>query len=264
MSDAERAAWLPEVGSGQLSGPPLFCFAHAGGSADIYRQWHSPLAGCVTIYPMELPGRGRRMAEAYCSSVAFAAKMAAQGIAACMPAGEYYIFGHSLGSIVALETVRQLERQGERPPSTLFVSGRYPPHIQQDFKQMHQASTECLLDELRRLGGTPEEVLQNKDFLNELLPVVRDDFRLVETHVSAAGPPVTCPICVYCGDSDQDSPCHLLGRWEELTTGACSVKLFPGGHFYLYEAENNVPGVLAQHIRRHTSSLVVGAESNTA
>lgn len=246
---AEIAAWLPDVPLGRPLFPPLFCFAHAGGSADIYRQWQKALSGSATIYPMELPGRGRRMAEPFCPSVALAARRAAQCVAACVPDSRYFIFGHSLGSIIALETVREIESLGIPTPVLLFVSGRYPPHVMQNHKQaLFRAPTPSLLDELRRLGGTPEDILQNRDFLDVLLPVVRDDFRLVETHTSAASPPVSCPICVCCGDRDQDSPLPLLEEWAKLTTGGCTIHLFPGEHFYLYDTKNDMPDFLARRI----------------
>ena len=198
---------------------------------------------------MELPGRGRRMAEPFCPSVALAARKAAQCVAACVPDSRYFIFGHSLGSIIALETVREIESLGIPTPALLFVSGRYPPHVMQHHKQaLFRAPTPSLLDELRRLGGTPEDILQNRDFLDVLLPVVRDDFRLVETHTSAASPPVSCPICVCCGDRDQDSPLPLLEEWAKLTTGGCTIHLFPGEHFYLYDTKNDMPDFLARHI----------------
>ena len=220
---AEIAAWLPDVPLGRPLFPPLFCFAHAGGSADIYRQWQKALSGSATIYPMELPGRGRRMAEPFCPSVALAARRAAQCVAACVPDSRYFIFGHSLG--------------------------RYPPHVMQNHKQaLFRAPTPSLLDELRRLGGTPEDILQNRDFLDVLLPVVRDDFRLVETHTSAASPPVSCPICVCCGDRDQDSPLPLLEEWAKLTSGGCPSHRFPGEHFYLYDTKNDMPDFLARRI----------------
>ncbi|MFT4300579.1 MAG: alpha/beta fold hydrolase, partial [Desulfovibrio sp.] len=150
----------------------------------------------------------------------------------------YALFGHSLGSVMALETARALQHANTPMPAAILVSGRFPPHAQATRKRFHTMPDAALLDEMRRLGGTPEEILNSKEIIEMLLPVVRDDFRLLETFDSPQLPRVAAPIHVCCGRDDEDSPVALLERWEEVTSASCNITLFEGGHFYINESRD--------------------------
>jgi hypothetical protein len=57
-------------------------------------------------------------------------------------------------------------------------------------------------DELRRLNGTPPEVLADAELLELVMPILRADFALVETYAYRAEPPLMCPITALGGTSD--------------------------------------------------------------
>ncbi len=246
-SDSE---WLPNLTFATDGTPRLFCFSYAGGSAEIFRQWQSPLKSKAQICPMEMPGRGRRFTEPYSESIETAALQAAEAIASLNPA-PYYLFGHSMGTIMALETARHLQALRAKPPRALIVSGRYPPHAQTVKRSFHTASEEAIVDELRRLGGTPEEILLNDDFRNAILPIVRDDFRLVETYDPKVDPILDIPVFACCGEDDEDTPYSVMKRWGEISSKACSVTQFNGGHFYITNSR--------QELLSHLESILQSA-----
>lgn len=234
------SAWLPEKWDRSDESAQIFCFSYAGGSAEIYRQWQKQLTGCARIIPVELPGRGTRHGEPFCPSIPQAAAAAALAISAGLSGQTYFLFGHSLGSALALETARKLEDMGISKPAALVVSGRFPPHAAKHKRRLHTASDDELLAELRRLGGTPEDILRDNDFVRFILPIIRDDFRLIETHAASALPQVAVPIHVCCGRDDIDSPVALLERWAEVTTAGMDLTLFDGGHFYINTQKDDV------------------------
>ena len=94
----------------------------------------------------------------------------------------------------------------------------------------------ALIDEMRRLGGTTEDILDNQELLDMMLPIVRDDFRLLETHSASPSPCLHIPVHVLCGREDDDSPLELLACWQDVTDAPCSIDLFDGGHFYIHES----------------------------
>lgn len=238
-----ESSWLPGMPKLSLNIPLLFCFSYAGGSSEIYRQWQTSMKNICQICPVELPGRGSRFGESFCDSLLSAAEGAANAIAPYTQS-PYILFGHSLGSVMALETARKLQSNASPSPLCLIVSGRFPPHAQPPRKQLHTMPDTALIDEMRRLGGTPEEILQNKEILEMMLPIVREDFRLIETHKSDPLPCLNIPIYVCCGRDDEDSPIALLTQWKEITDKTCSINLFDGGHFYINESRD----ALIRHI----------------
>lgn len=244
LTTGNSDGWLSLPEKRVAHAPRLYCFANAGGSAEVYRQWQPSLSDTLAICPIELPGRGKRTGEPFCESLSLAASSAASAIAS---AGieEYCIFGHSLGSVFAFETARILEQAGHIPPRCIFVSGRVAPHIGEENRNLHTASNDTIVTELRRLGGTQEEVLSNESFLDFILTIVRADYKLLETFTPQALPKINIPIEVCCGDTDEDTTPQLLQHWADLTSSSCHVELFNGGHFYL----NDQQEALVDHIR---------------
>ena len=233
MHHSESAKWLIDFQGGEGL-PLLFCFSYAGGSAEFYRLWQPLLSGTVTVCPVELPGHGRRIAEPYVASIAGAAQEIAR-IAADAAAGPFFLFGHSLGSVMAYETAKVLEERGT-PPEALIVSGRFPPHLESGRHRLHEATEEVLVAELQRLGGTPDEVLRDQNVRDVLLPIVRDDFRLMETHDGRLRGMLSCPVHACCGEDDPDATPASPERWADVTSGPSSVAWFPGDHFYIRES----------------------------
>jgi len=80
-------------------------------------------------------------------------------------------------------------------PCHLTVSGRNAPHIRgsEAHVDRHPLADTNLIEELRRLEGTPEEILSNQELMTALLPVIRSDFKLVETHQYVDEPPLPIP-----------------------------------------------------------------------
>jgi medium-chain acyl-[acyl-carrier-protein] hydrolase len=229
----------------------LFCLPNAGGSARIYRRWAGALPTTVDIRPVELPGRGDRVddllhhrAEPLLDDLE--ARLATETHARARP---YAMFGHSLGAILAFELARRMRSRG-RPPAHLFLSGHGAPHLSPPGERIHTLPDAVLLQRIKKLGGTPEEVLADADLMRWLLPVLRADLTVSETYAYRPGPPLTCGITVYGGISDSEAPAHHLSAWSRHTTGVVAVRLFPGGHFFIDTAERALLTRLATELRQ--------------
>ena len=89
--------------------------------------------------------------------------------------------------------------------------------------------------ELLRLDGTPTEVLSQSELMETLLPVLRSDLELVERYRYHAEAPLSCPVTCLGGVADQRVSRLELRSWRQHTTSDFRLRLFPGGHFYLYK-----------------------------
>ena len=63
MNGPNPAPWFNSPKNGQPARLRLFCFPYAGGSALIYRGWQNYLPAGVSVWPVQLPGRGSRYKE---------------------------------------------------------------------------------------------------------------------------------------------------------------------------------------------------------
>jgi len=150
----------------------LFCLPYAGGSAAIYTPWSQQLDPSVELIAVQPPGRGNRIFEVpYTSMEDFVADLA-KFIRPLLNV-PYALFGHSLGSRVAIELARKLSRDGAPEPMFFFASGSRAPHIMHDRPTTHLLPDDEFIQELRNLNGTPEAILNNKEY-----PCYEPTFRL--------------------------------------------------------------------------------------
>jgi medium-chain acyl-[acyl-carrier-protein] hydrolase len=138
-----------------------------------------------------------------------------------------------MGALVSFELTRLLRQQNEISPVHLFVSGRRAPQIPDPKPPIHALPELEFIEELRRLNGTPEAVLENAELMQLLLPILRADFTVLETYVYTHQPPLDCPITVFGGLQDQEANPDELEAWREQTSASFSLQMFPGDHFFI-------------------------------
>jgi medium-chain acyl-[acyl-carrier-protein] hydrolase len=206
----------------------------AGGTAASFASWRNCFPH-VDVLPLEYPGRGSRWNEPSAHSVGALAESLAADLRATAEE-PYALLGHSFGSLVAFEIARVMQRSGDPLPVRLCVSGARAPDLTLR-ETIHALPEDEFLRRLMNYGGVLDEALQNEDLLELLLPVVRDDFRLFEEHRHRPGEPLPVAISVYGGLQDHAVPMSDILAWREHTTKSFRCRFYPGGHFFLYDAE---------------------------
>jgi medium-chain acyl-[acyl-carrier-protein] hydrolase len=162
----------------------------------------------------------------------------------------FAFFGHSMGAIISFELARLLRREHVPLPVHLFVSGRSAPQLSKPNLSTYGLGNAEFMEELLRLKGTPPEVLNHPDLMEVVLPLLRADFELIETYAYTHEPPLSIPLTAFGGLADLDNSRASLGGWRAQTTAAFSLRMLPGGHFYLTSNEERLLSVLAQELYR--------------
>lgn len=218
----------------------------------IYRNWKALFPSHLSVHPFEMPGKGIRFKEPPYTNI----KNLVEDLGKWFlehAEFEFSLFGHSLGALIAFELAKYLEKNGISP-KLLIVSGcRAPRSVFPDEKDKahYEQSDEELIKTLRRLNGTPEEILQSTDFLKAILPVIRADFFMFDNYSSTLINPLRCPIQVYGGDMDAEVPLQTLYDWKNYTTHSCKVTMLKGGHFFLHQQES----LLVENIIQELSQI---------
>ena len=214
----------------------LFCFPYAGGGAAIYRLWPQNLPSEVEVCVTHLPGRGTRLREPAFTSLDVLVDAAAEAIAPSLDK-PFAFFGHSMGAMISFELARRLRDQGQPQPAHLFVSGRQAPQLPNLDPISHNLPEEELHRELLRLNGTPREVLEHPELMELMLPLLRADFSVVETYNYRPGIPLDCSLTVFGGLRDKEVSREQLEAWREQTVGEFALRMLPGDHFFLNDAQ---------------------------
>jgi medium-chain acyl-[acyl-carrier-protein] hydrolase len=238
--------WLRRFSPRPEAALRLFCFSYAGGGTAVFRPWADDLPAEIEVCAVQLPARESRFREPPIASM--------QGLVdALIPAIEpeldrpFALFGHSMGSLLAFEVVRALQRRGLRCPTHLLVSGRRAPHLPEPESAIHMLDDDAFVAEIdRRYGGIPAEVLRHRDVLALLLPSLRADMAAIETHCHLPGDRLPCPITAFGGDADPRVPLVQLQAWQDYAAAPIRLRLFAGGHFYFSDAQ--VRGALLRDV----------------
>ncbi|MFE2408506.1 thioesterase II family protein [Kitasatospora sp. NPDC059408] len=218
------------------SGPrTLYCFPHGGGSAAEYVRWGRQLEG-LNVLAVQLPGRGSRLDEEPCTSMADLVDRLAKELPLSTP---FVFFGHSFGALVCYELTHRLIELGRPLPERLILSGYPAPELARHEQGFHLLpDTELLGAVNERHGGIPEELLADPELARLSAAGLRADYRILETYRWYERPPLPVPFTVLGGDRDLISR-EQLTAWERHTdAGPVQVRLFPGGHFYFRERQH--------------------------
>lgn len=238
----------------------LLCLPYSGASAMVYSRWRRKLPQWLQLQPVELPGRGARFGEPLHTDMRVLAMQLARELRSTLKA-PYALFGHSLGALLACELAHAFRALGCPEPVALFASGTAAPTMRADYDRgFAEPKTDAqLIEQLRTLNGTSEEVLANEELMSLTLPILRADFLLCGRFQPVQRPLLKCPVHVLGGKADKATTEQLIG-WSRETHGSFSVDMLAGGHFFIHEHEAKVLRLikdqLGGHHRRHALAAV--------
>ncbi len=225
---ASAGSWFPSIQESANATMRLFCFPYAGGGASIFRGWHDHLPHRVAVWPARLPGRETRLSEPAFDRMEYLIPALREAIEPHLDK-PFALFGHSTGAAIAFELARSLSTR----PLVLLVAGARAPEFRRDHVPPPPPSDEDLIDELRRLNGASQELLEHQELMHLALPALRADTALYRNYVYHEGPPLDCPIRAYGGQEDERIARHHLEAWAAESTQPFRLEMFPGGHFFL-------------------------------
>jgi medium-chain acyl-[acyl-carrier-protein] hydrolase len=244
--DAPAGAWLPPRRPGAPAAIRLLALPYAGGDTSIFATWTELLPWEIELWPVQLPGRGRRALEPAYAAVgplagALAGPLADAWAAEPGPAPQLAIFGHSMGALVGFELARELRRRGGPAPRHLLVAGRPAPQLLPRYSPLADLPDAELFEQMHRRYGyaLPAADGPLDELLEAMRPTVRADLRVSETYVHAEEPPLDCPITAFGGLADPTLTREELDAWRHQTRGPFRTRMLPGGHFFL-ETEPDV------------------------
>lgn len=225
------------------SGAAVVLFPHAGGAAAAYRTLAVALSQRgVDVYLMQYPQRADRLAHPAPASLEdLAAELFAAGDWASV--GSLRLFGHCMGAVVGFEFARVAERHGVSV-TELWASAGQAPCTVADSPPVPDTDRELIAD-IVDLGGTDARLLDDEDFVELLLMAVRADYTAWNAYACDAAVRIRADVYVLGGSTDHRVDAEQLAAWENHTTGAFTVSMFDGGHFYLNDHVDTIAELMS-------------------
>ncbi|MQL61915.1 alpha/beta fold hydrolase [Streptomyces vinaceus] len=238
---------LPAMGGASNQALNLYCLPYAGCSARVYDVWQAGLPDSINVVPLELPGRGSRCTDHPLDTLPELLQDLTRGLSA----GDrvpYSVFGHSFGAIIAYELTRYLVSQGYPGPRSLIVSACRAPHLATPEVAIFDRPDGDFKRGLRRVGGTPEELLENDELMELYIPVIRADYTILDNYHCDPVQDLSCPILGLYGDADPDADKASMSAWGAYTSGSFSLESIEGDHFFLHHATEQVIQRVGAHL----------------
>lgn len=264
----EAMAWLP-YWQQRLHSPALrlVCMHPMGSSANFWYPTsgtHNPISSArlnpfldnhewLEVLAPELPGRLTRRDEPHMTDMRTLTDALVELLRPMVLDGTpYALAGHSMGSWIAYDLLRNLSERGLPPPAGLFANCFPAPHLP---KQTHgvglsappSLSADDTLDQDTIKGclawGAPA-VAFRPDQLRRWWPTHQADGSILASYEfdgdRTSPPPLPCPVWVTRASEDRGPPPQAVASWAALADGGCAdgfelYELSGAHHLFLKE-----------------------------
>jgi surfactin synthase thioesterase subunit len=219
----------------------LVVLHHAGGSHVPFRRWARLLPAGWEACLVDAPGRGHAADVAPARTMD---RLVHHLVTELAPLADrpYALFGHSMGAVVGFALCVELRARGLPLPVWLGVSAHPGPRTPDRRRtlDLHRLGSESLRTALYRIGGLPAVLLEDDELWDRIEPLLRADLEVAERwrppHVDVLPVPVTS----FCGRDDPVARAAAMQRWAVHTDRFLGVREFPGDHFYVQQARDEV------------------------
>jgi surfactin synthase thioesterase subunit len=232
----------------------MICLPFAGGSKYSYYRYIKLAPEWLEVIPVDLPGRGARLNERLLTDMHAVVDDVLSHIRRHMD-GAYILYGHSMGALTVLLLTRKIREEGLRMPLHLFVTGHGGPSASDNKVIRHNLPENELIDELEILDGIPGDIIKDKFLLRFFLPVIRADFKAIETFSYNPEEKLDIPITCVVGSEEKIS-LEKARAWETETSAKVEVRQFPGKHFFIYQHDREIMTLICRMVAASPGRVV--------
>lgn len=227
--------------------PRLICLPPAGAGPSLFRSWVQNSESIFDVVPVALPGREAHFTKPLPHDIQSLADHVANEITGLLQA-PYALFGYSMGAVVAYELLRHLSLRRLPLPDAFYILGsNAPDRVLEGREPIHSMTSEDFQQSLVEIGGTPDEILRDREAMALFEPVLRNDFRICETYeFTPPHLPVTFPVHVFVADADHLVSWNAAGAWENCIGQDITMHGIEGSHMLAPQAFAHFIGKLGQ------------------
>lgn len=207
----------------------LFLLPYAGGNAFSFYKVSRFIDSKIEVIPVEYSGRGTRANESIISNY----ELFVEDVVSFIKGRRnkelpFSILGYSLGCPIVYDIIVS-NKLGENPQYIFFCAEGSLNRIglEENSSELNQ---ENFLNKMVDLGGIDERFLQNQELLNNILPIIWNDFS-VFTQFRFCNKSVNINSSVVY--SPNDKSCICMDEWKNIVKGDLTYHQIGESHFFL-------------------------------
>lgn len=231
------------------SKPQIFCFSYAGGTASFFDDISERLPE-VEFIKLEYSGHGTRHREPLADNWDEMVVDLYQHMKDAYRGGRYALFGYSMGTISAVELLRQILQAGEFPAPVYVFLAAHEPRTKAALESYSNGEQDELVKERTiRFGAVPEALINNRSFWRLYLPLLRADYALIGKYrFDHLDLKTEIPLIVFYSESDTSF--EEMKQWQRFFTGKCEFFPYTGTHFFIKEHYSEIAGIMKRKLCR--------------
>ncbi|MGB3183713.1 MAG: alpha/beta fold hydrolase [Cyclobacteriaceae bacterium] len=224
----------------------VFFLPFAGGSRYSYNQFKQAAPAWMKVEPLDLPGRGGRFKEDMLTSINSVVDDLFEQIKDKINQ-PYAIYGHSMGATLAYLLARKIDDLGRNLPSYLFLTGTCGPTADRERKIRSTLPKDEFVKEVKEMGGSPDEILNDDQLMEFFEPILRGDFAVLESYEHEEQEPLNIPFTVIIG-SDEEVTVEEAKNWQKEFASPIDFHLMPGHHFFIFDQHKEVMHIITRRL----------------
>jgi surfactin synthase thioesterase subunit len=228
----------------------LLVLHHAGGSHVAFRRWARLLPAGWEACLVDAPGRGHAADAAPLRTMEGLVRHLVDELSPFLDR-PYAVFGHSMGAVAGFALCVELRERGLPLPVWFGASAHPGPRTpdRTPTLDLHRLAPADLRTALHLIGGLPATVLDD-DLWDHIEPVLRADLEVAERWHPPRVEVVPVPLTAFCGREDPVARHAAVQRWAVHTERFLGVREFPGDHFYVQQARDEVVAAVVADVER--------------
>ncbi|WP_326786393.1 thioesterase II family protein [Streptomyces sp. NBC_00151] len=231
-----------------MSSTTLLCFPPAGAGAGFFRPWIGHNSD-LRIVPVEFPGRGKRFTEPECTDMdSLLEVIVPELLETVVDADRVAVFGHCFGAIVGYKAAQAMARRSPDLDLTLVASGSTGPGVPGESRITGLPDDEFVA-RVQRISGYRHPSLDEPELRELVLPPLRTDVAMHESHAFDTSELLTVPVLAVRGSHDDMVSAEDAGTWRTMATGRFRLAEIEGGHMYLVDHWKALLQLVADEMR---------------
>lgn len=225
----------------------LIIIPYAGGNCYSMKELKESI-NFIDVQVVELPGRGRRVGEKLLTNIDDIVEDLYDNTFPLIDNyQEFYLFGHSMGALLAFLLTHLIILRTNKSPSCVFVSGKGGPSFIRDRENSFSLPSSEFRKKLKELGGCPDEVLSNEDLMDFFEPILRADFEVIERYNHKKMKRLNSKIVAFYGSEEDVNRDEVLS-WQKESILPIEVIELTGNHFFIFNNKFEISKIIKKYI----------------
>lgn len=223
----------------------IFAIPYAGATAKVFLPLKEKIEKKNNFIALDLPGHGSLCDKECINSIFSMSKYIYEQIVDEIEEEDYCLLGYCMGSWVNIELYYLLKKNGKRLPQTMFFLAANLKHLQVEQIRYQNMSKEELIKTLEMTNQLPLEIVKNKEVLEFVLPIIRNDLVAVENYsINRKREQIAVQGSILFSREEKTA----IQNWNIIFKKTCNYYQIDGKHLLLEESSIEVADIINREL----------------